>query len=519
MGQWGALGDALAQTSYPTILGNYYGGTSLTALTPGQQSVSIRVALTENNDNTVIVASASGITVAGTSVNAPAVEMVPGPSGQWTIAQGPGCAGPWTDVTSAADPTAVPDGPQLLQLCQGGGNLTVHGSIEATFNSSGSARTVNTVPLEQYVADVVPNESPAGWGALGGAGPQGQAWGFQELEAQAVAVRSYAMAGLGSYGGYADMCDLSCQTYRGTLNESAITTLAAADTAGQVMEFPSGAVASTQYSASTGGYTAPGAFPAVPDAGDAVCVPGGCNPNHTWTASVPVSTIEATWPQLGSLQAVTITARNGYGDWGGRVTSMTLVGSGQNVTLTGDAFAAALGLNSDWFTTTSSLGSPAVGMAATPGGGYWLAGANGAIGGFGDAGFLGSAGGLALSRPVVGMAATPDGKGYWLVASDGGIFSFGDASFFGSTGSMHLNQPVVGMAATPDGKGYWLAASDGGIFSFGDAQFHGSTGALRLVKPVVGMAATGDGGGYWLAASDGGIFSFGDAAFHGSAAG
>ena len=50
------------------------------------------------------------------------------------------------------------------------------------------------------------------------------------------------------------------------------------------------------------------------------------------------------------------------------------------------------------------------------------------------------------------MAATPDGKGYWLVASDGGIFTFGDARFFGSTGGVHLNQPIVGMAATPDGR-------------------------------------------------------------------
>jgi hypothetical protein len=26
----------------------------------------------------------------------------------------------------------------------------------------------------------------------------------------------------------------------------------------------------------------------------------------------------------------------------------------------------------------------------------------------------------------------------------------------------HLNSPVVGIAATPDGKGYWLVAADGG---------------------------------------------------------
>ncbi len=120
-----------------------------------------------------------------------------------------------------------------------------------------------------------------------------------------------------------------------------------------------------------------------------------------------------------------------------------------------------------------------------------------------------------LNKPIVGMAATPDGKGYWLVASDGGIFTFGDAAFYGSTGAMHLNKPIVGMAATPDGKGYWLVASDGGIFTFGDAAFYGSTGAITLNKPIVGMAATPDGEGYWLVASDGGIFTFGDAAFHG----
>jgi hypothetical protein len=62
-----------------------------------------------------------------------------------------------------------------------------------------------------------------------------------------------------------------------------------------------------------------------------------------------------------------------------------------------------------------------------------------------------------LNKPIVGMAATPDGHGYWLVASDGGIFSFGDAQFYGSTGAIHLSQPVVGMASTPDGRatGWW----------------------------------------------------------------
>ena len=159
-----------------------------------------------------------------------------------------------------------------------------------------------------------------------------------------------------------------------------------------------------------------------------------------------------------------------------------------------------------------------VGGARGPAG-YWLVGSDGGVFTFGGAGFYGSTGAVHLNQPIVGMAATPDGKGYWLVASDGGVFTFGDAAFYGSTGAVHLNRPVVGMAATPDGKGYWLVASDGGVFTFGDAAFYGSTGAVHLNRPVVGMAATPDGKGYWLVASDGGVFTFGDARFLGSEGG
>ncbi len=166
------------------------------------------------------------------------------------------------------------------------------------------------------------------------------------------------------------------------------------------------------------------------------------------------------------------------------------------------------------------LTRPIVGMAGTHDGkGYWLVASDGGIFSYGDATFFGSTGAIHLNKPIVGMAATTDGKGYWLVASDGGIFSYGDATFFGSTGAIHLNKPIVGMAATSDGSGYWLVASDGGIFNYGDASFYGSTGAIRLNLPIVGMAPTTDGNGYWLVAFDGGVFTFGDAGYFGSTAG
>lgn len=165
------------------------------------------------------------------------------------------------------------------------------------------------------------------------------------------------------------------------------------------------------------------------------------------------------------------------------------------------------------------LRSPVVGMAPTIDGfGYRQVAADGGIFAYGSASFLGSMGGLPLNQPVVAMAATPDGAGYWMVAADGGIFAFGDAPFLGSMGGRPLNRPIVGMSTTPDGQGYWLVASDGGIFAFGDAPFQGSTGNLVLSSPVVGMAPYVPSGGYRLVAADGGVFCFG-APFAGSAVG
>ena len=166
------------------------------------------------------------------------------------------------------------------------------------------------------------------------------------------------------------------------------------------------------------------------------------------------------------------------------------------------------------------LAKPIVGMAATPDGqGYWLVGSDGGVFSYGDAKFYGSTGAIHLNQPIVNIESTADGKGYWLVASDGGVFTYGDAKFYGSTGAIHLNKPIVGMAATTNGLGYWLVASDGGIFTYGDAKFYGSTGAIHLNKPIAGMAPTPTGAGYWLVASDGGIFTFGNATFSGSLGG
>ncbi len=166
------------------------------------------------------------------------------------------------------------------------------------------------------------------------------------------------------------------------------------------------------------------------------------------------------------------------------------------------------------------LDKPIVGMAATPdGSGYWEVASDGGIFAFGDAQYYGSMGGKPLVRPIVGIASTSDGGGYWEVGSDGGVFAFGDAQYWGSMQGKSIDHPVVGIASTPDGGGYWEVASDGGIFAFGDAQYFGSMGGKPLNKPVVAIAPTPDGGGYWEAGSDGGIFTFGEPNFFGSMGG
>ena len=126
-------------------------------------------------------------------------------------------------------------------------------------------------------------------------------------------------------------------------------------------------------------------------------------------------------------------------------------------------------------------------------------------------------GGLLMPAVSAGTAgAAPVTTGYWEVAADGGIFAFGGAPYLGSMGGMHVNAPIVGMAATGDGKGYWLVASDGGVFAFGDATFYGSAATMTLHRPIVGITATPDNRGYWLVGADGGVFSYGDAGYFGS---
>jgi SpoIID/LytB domain protein len=525
MGQYGAYGYAQAGQPYTWILDHYYGGTTLASVDPNTP-ISVHVSSFDGHDtiaqmtNAHLLVSWNG----GTLGPQAAIRVVHNAGGSLSVFTGPGCAGPWALATAelmGTDVTIAPQMPgddtaEMVQACPPDGSRHWYrGSIVA---KGGIGQTWNLLALDQYVRGVVPRESPASWGTTGGE---------EALKAQAVAARSYGLAYAESAG---VVCDTSrCQAYGGRAVLGAggyqdlegagiyLTTSDAAvsATAGQVRVCngspgcPAGAVASTEFSSSTGGYTAGGTFPAVPDDGDAT----PSNPNHTWTASIPVSAVQTAFPSVGALAAVTVTQRNGLGDLGGRALQVQVSGSAGTVTLSGDQFAAAIGLRSDWFAVTNGTTGPSGGVD-----GYWLVGSDGGIFAFGAAPFLGSTGAMRLNRPVVGMASTPSGRGYWLVASDGGIFTFGDAGFYGSTGAMRLNQPIVGMVPTPDGRGYLLVGRDGGIFTFGDAAFEGSLPGRGVADAIAAVQPTADGRGYLMAGVSGAVYSFGDAPWFGGMA-
>ncbi|MBW3615083.1 MAG: hypothetical protein KY439_07220 [Actinobacteria bacterium] len=546
MGQFGALGYALDHGfNYKQILGHFYGNTTEGNI--GNPEMAVRFARLDNQQ-TIVAQERGGMTTNAAAGNYSALRARLVAPNLFEVSSASDCSGGfagWQSIATVPGPVAFfpthrdDDRQNMLQVCDPAATRWYRGQVEA--HDAGGQRTLNRLDMESYLRGVVPRESPASWGDLGGGA------GLHALRAQAVAARSYAQAE--NRPGPAKTCDTeSCQVYGGRAISDAAgfrdledgrTDRAIAETAGEVRVL-NGAVARTEFSSSTGGFSAGGTFPVVVDEGDDIA----SNPNHTWTASIPVGTIEAKYGR-GTLSTVQVLQRNGIGAEGGRVLRMRLSFSGGTLDLTGDDFRRDMRLKSNWFTPVNAASfpyhvltrdggifsfggaefhgslpgvgvrTPARDITEGPGGGYWILGEDGGVFSF-DVEFYGSMGGQRLNKPVVGMEGTATRRGYWLVAGDGGIFSFGDAAFFGSTGDLRLNAPVVGMAPTPTAQGYWLVATDGGIFSFGDAAFFGSTGAIRLNQPVFAMAATPTGQGYWLVARDGGIFTFGDATFHGS---
>ncbi len=362
LGQYGALGYA---ENYgwgsEQILDHFYSGTTAGTV-PSDNIVDpnlVRVDLSYNKGRSTAVGLESGrILLRGAAgedlghISEGAVRITWDGS-QYLVSFANSCAGPWTvvggitgqpGVRLIADSTADPNSHEsMLHVCRSGSARTWYsGEIVGTY-SAGDHRTVNVTTIEEYLRGVVPNESPAKWPAAA-------------LEAQAVAARSYAMAGDTRHQPWADTCETTrCQVFWGRFHQksgAAIkattdprTDAAIAETAGVVRVNGSGRVARTEFSSSTGGHTAGGTFPSVKDDGDDV----ESNPNREWTKVVSVSALEAKFGR-GKLLDLVVTGRNGLGDEGGRVTQIEFRFEGGTVTQTGWRARTTLGLKSDWFT-------------------------------------------------------------------------------------------------------------------------------------------------------------------------
>ena len=221
----------------------------------------------------------------------------------------------------------------------GGAERSYRGRLHAAAPAPGSpARdTVNRVRLEDYLRGVVPLEMPALWSPAA-------------VQAQSVAARTYAAYERAHpRAQHYQVCDTtSCQVYGGADAEHPASDAAIRATKGQARTVD-GEPAFTQFSASSGGWTSQGSVDYLVAQEDPYDGYDG-NTVHSWSVTVTDDRIESTWPKVGDLRSVEVLSRDGNGQWGGRVRSLRLTGSGGSLTVTGDAFRFGLGLRSTWVT-------------------------------------------------------------------------------------------------------------------------------------------------------------------------
>ena len=357
MGQWGAKGMADEGKTYTQILSTYYPGTTL-----GSRGTTEDIKVLVETSSDVVVTSASAFTARWTngSIIATSTSTDPFFKATWDgsnyhLYRAAAWNGTWSLVKTTASMIVFHAGSSMLQLVRNDGSVRIYRGTIMAHQAGSSINSINDVTMQGYLYGVVPRESPASWPA-------------EELKAQAIAARTYSACkkdNARAAGDSYDICATTmCQVYGGygsrsgvggsiTVLESSSSNSAVDATAGKVLLY-NGAPILAEFSSSTGGYTSASSLPyqkAVPDPGDAI------SPHHDWTANVGVSEIEARWPSIGRLVDVTVTQRNGYGQWGGRVLQMNLVGTSGTTTLSGYGFMDAFswpsrsnGLEGNWFT-------------------------------------------------------------------------------------------------------------------------------------------------------------------------
>ncbi|NRQ49880.1 SpoIID/LytB domain-containing protein [Aeromicrobium stalagmiti] len=346
MSQYGAQGAARKGVSYSKILSTYYPGTKLAS-----KSGNIRVLISQDTTDAVDVVAGSGLvfrklsssfkaalptTIGGAKVTTWRIVQVSSRKTQSTLQyRTTGGYASYKGIRWTGDGQL--EGPSRIALVMpNGSTVKYRGAIRSALPSKGSTArdTVNVLPIDHYVRGVIAAEMPSGWEA-------------EALKAQAVAARTYGVRSITS-SRYYDICSTTaCQVYGGASRETASTDAAVRATGGKILTY-GGTPAFTQFSSSSGGYTAKGSQPYLKAVSDPYDNWSG-NANHAWTTTVAASTIQRAYPSIGTLKQLKVTQRTGAGDWGGRVTSISLVGSSRTVSISGDDARWAFGLKSNWF--------------------------------------------------------------------------------------------------------------------------------------------------------------------------
>ncbi|HEU4545063.1 MAG TPA: SpoIID/LytB domain-containing protein [Microlunatus sp.] len=354
MSQYGAYGAARKGLTWKQILAFYYPRTVRQAL---PSAGTIRVWVTADSDGSLSFKPAAGARVTDGS------KSYTLPTGSayatWRISRsGSGyklsfrsSGGSWkTRSTGLGTNTwKVTSSSGSLRLVLPSGSTRGYRGTLSLIKRGSSGRSVNTVSVENYVRAVVPSEMPTSWHP-------------DAVRAQAVAARTYGafLRARSSSSGY-DICDTtSCQVYRGMDNETANGDAAVKATAHVIMAF-GGKPAYTQFTSSNGGQITTGDYSyqiAQKDPYD------GLIKSQTWSRTISASRLGKAFG-VGTAKRVQITKRDGYGKWGGRVTTIKVTGTKRSVTVSGTTFKGKFGMRGNYFTVngTSSAGKP---QPATP---------------------------------------------------------------------------------------------------------------------------------------------------------
>lgn len=440
MGQWGALGYAKQGWSADRILRHYYGGT--TAGKVSNPDISVRLA----EKSAVNVHADAGMRVGNKTVAPGQAVSLSGNTATITA----GCGGPVVDTVTATFVGPINGDPnrpanEWLKFC---------GSGEPYRGALGyeDGRVVNRLHVDDYVKGVLPREISPGWVDDGG---------MEAVKAQAVAARTYALSAIA--GGKKIDNTQGSQVYSGAGVEDPRTNAAADATAGQI-RLANGQPAFTEFSASTGGYTAGVQFPAVIDEGDAI------SPNHNWTSTISPGSIASAFG-VGALQSFEVIEANGLGPEDGRALKVRVVGSGGTVEATGEQVRQKLGLKSDYFSvqgqqTRPKIIKPEVGPAGP--GGFDL----GSL----DLSTLGLDSLTPLLEQVVPGAGEFAPMMQQLLATGGGAITerFDELGGIGGILGEQLSEPRL----TAGGNGVMA------VFSNGVILFSELTGAHALVGPA-----------------------------------